>query len=549
MELCLGIIPNGEKCKNIKEANRGDYCNKCWVNGWRPPCLGYNLDTKVSCKLKAKIGNYCGQHINFEKPRCLWIINKGEKNEKRCISYQKKNKYCDKHFEIVEARKRRETKINYFMETLKIKIVVYSKEEYEILEKKRNYIEKQKKDIYSYKNEILNNSIVLDRKEDLIVIKYPICIEEWDYIQNTNIDIKKMTFGSGRKCWWVCNNSEHPSYLQKINLQVKGTKCKECRLESIGRSKEIREKEMKNIKNRIIDKKYNTTNLGDQMEEFVVQILNKINLYQSVKKLGEMGGKSDIEVVHKNGEKNYIQVKVLTEYKNIKTQYSINIKNYPDDMLIAGINKEKTHFIIEFAKRFKNNKTVTFPFQSERTKYKDIMYYDLDNFLIKMIELIPLSSKENEMNETSKKENKSFQRLSEICKQYNLVFKRNTTNGNPVDGFINGFKIQGKYKSKMHGLYYKIDIKKSAGIFNGKRIRAAYQEKDFDFLIIEVGMDKSGEIKHHNNFCIIPMEKLIKKKLIRNEECDGKTSFNICPPNCESEHWTKEYWNNFSQLI
>jgi hypothetical protein len=320
-------------------------------------------------------------------------------------------------------------------------------------------------------------------------------------------------------------------------------------LESIGRSKEVREREMKNIRDRVVDEKFETTSIGDQMEDFVVHLLNETNLYKSVKKLGEIAGNADIEIIHKNDKKNYVQVKVLSEYINIKNQYLINMKNYPDDMLIVGINKEKTHFMIEFAKRFQNIKNVSLPFQSKRTKYKDIMYYDLKSFMNKLIELLPSSSKENRINELSEKENKSFQRLTQACKKHSLSFERNSTNGNSVDGFINGFKIQGKYKTKMHGLHYKIDIKKSAGIFNGKRTRSAYQEKDFDFLIIEVGMDKSGELKHHNNFCIIPMEKLIEKNLIRTEDYDGKTSFNICPPNCEFEHWTKQYWNNFSQLI
>jgi hypothetical protein len=145
MELCLGLIPNGGKCSNFKKENRGDYCNKCWINGWRPPCLGHNLNPKVSCKLKAKLGNYCGYHLNFEKPRCLWITNKGKINEKKCICHQFQNEYCNRHFEIVEARKKRETKFNYFMETFKIKVEIYTKEEHEILERKRKYVEEQKK--------------------------------------------------------------------------------------------------------------------------------------------------------------------------------------------------------------------------------------------------------------------------------------------------------------------------------------------------------------------------------------------------------------------
>jgi len=52
-----------------------------------------------------------------------------------------------------------------------------------------------------------------------------------------------------------------------------------------------------------------------------------------------------------------------------------------------------------------------------------------------------------------------------------------------------------------------------------------------------------------DNFCIIPSSVLINKGILKTSEQKGKLGLSICPPDYEKDHWSKEYWNNFSQLL
>ena len=496
MNRCLGLFEGGVPCKNNKHPNRGDYCNSCWKNGRKPPCQGYNLITDEPCPYKAKERGYCGCHKNFG--------------------------------------------VTYEMETLKIEIRVYSKEEYELLETNRKHIREQKELAYNYRNHLLQRD--LSKKEkSLLIMKFPECIEEWDYIENEGVNICEISHGTDSKYSWICPiNSEHPPYDQMVNYHAKSRKCKECRLESIGRGKEVREKEMKYMRERVVDPKNDYTSIGDETEVFVTKILNDMNIYQSVTKLGEVSGDSDIEIIDKNGKINYIQVKTLTEYEE---RFTLTMRDYPENMLIVGVDKGRKYFFLEFAGTF-DVTCISLSFLSDKAKYKNYMYYDLESFKKKLVEYIPLSAQENILYKTNEKEYNSFKRLLQECNKRGLFFKRNTTNGNTIDGYINNFKIQGKYRTK--NTSYCININKNCGNFNGRKLKSAYEEHDFHYLIIELAGPDYDLEKYHGFFCIIPMEILIEKGLIRTATCDGKTDLTIHPPDSPVDHWSKQYWNNFS---
>jgi hypothetical protein len=174
------------------------------------------------------------------------------------------------------------------------------------------------------------------------------------------------------------------------------------------------------------------------------------------------------------------------------------------------------------------------------------MYDNLEIFKSKLTEYIPLSATENSLYKTMKKEHESLQRLLRECEKRGLDFRRNITNGNATDGYINDFKIQGKYRSKWDYTRPTIQIKKFGGTFNGKKLKSAYEEKDFQYLVIEIGGPVDDPEKYHGYFCIIPMEILLERGAIRTETCDGKLDLNIQPPDYPHNHWTKPYWNNFS---
>ena len=75
------------------------------------------------------------------------------------------------------------------------------------------------------------------------------------------------------------------------------------------------------------------------------------------------------------------------------------------------------------------------------------MYKDIENFKKDLIEKIPFSCKENNITETLQKEIMSINRLKIFCENNNIIYKRNDTNGNSIDGYINDYKIQNKYIS------------------------------------------------------------------------------------------------------
>lgn len=546
---CFGIVPDGSKCPRVRK--RGEYCISCWNNGWRKPCSGYNLRTGVKCKLKAKVGNYCGNHKHMINMKlCIWKINDGRNDENVCSRMQIKGEYCKVHFECIENRKRK-NKLEKNKNMFKLKI--YTKEDYDI---KKNIINKNKilkDETLLYRQNIItgNNGNNNKKYDNLIIIKNIELIDEWSFSENIKIglDIKKLTCGSGKKAWWKCSKLDHPSYFATIHLRTGGgSKCKECNLESRGRSKEQRTIEKKVVEERKIDPKYNTTETGDNTESYIVDLLSNSEMYKNVQKIGNIAGKADIKITMNNGDLKYIQVKTLSCVKNKDDLYYFPTKKYRDNMLIVGVNKNRDRFMVEFYKRFKNIKTLSLPFNSIRSKYNDIMYKDSKLFTDKMIELIPLSCSTNIVDPTSTKEISSLDRLEQFCINNGLDFNRNTTNGNSVDCYINNYKMQAKYRSENHGYNFKIDIKKSSGMVGGKRTRYPYQENDFDYLIVEVGGMKGNIGEYFGNFCIIPMSILINKGLIRTKDCDGKKTVNICPPDTISDHWTKKYWNNYQSL-
>ena len=68
------------------------------------------------------------------------------------------------------------------------------------------------------------------KKNNLLIIKHPELLSEWDYEKNNanNIDVNKITYGSRKKAWWRCGKC-HGSYDAVIkNRTIKKQGCPFC---------------------------------------------------------------------------------------------------------------------------------------------------------------------------------------------------------------------------------------------------------------------------------------------------------------------------------
>jgi hypothetical protein len=56
---------------------------------------------------------------------------------------------------------------------------------------------------------------------------HPNLINEWDFERNKDIDPNSLSFGSGKKVYWVC--SKMHSWQAEIRTRVKGVGCPFCK--------------------------------------------------------------------------------------------------------------------------------------------------------------------------------------------------------------------------------------------------------------------------------------------------------------------------------
>lgn len=294
--------------------------------------------------------------------------------------------------------------------------------------------------------------------------------------------------------------------------------------------------------------KLDTVKIGDDSEFFIKELIK--DSFKDVKIIGNIGGKADIEITEFDDNKKYIQVKTLSNNGGADTYGFKNEIEYPGDMLIVMVNKERTFFSLEFFKNIKVKK-LTLSHKNEKNKYKDIIYKDVNIFSNKLIELIHFSSTSNEITcQTVKKEILMLERFENFCNTNNIIYQRNSTNGNTIDGYINGKSFQAKFVSKTsrESICFCVNFYKKSGSLNGRRVHKSYEPCDFDFFIIELGGTKDDNDKYKNNFCIIPSDVLNEQKAFKTETNKGKLSIYISTIDYKKEHWTKKFWNNINNL-
>ena len=377
---------------------------------------------------------------------------------------------------------------------------------------------------------------------NLLINKFPELKDEWDFEKNKNFDINTLSCWSKNKVFWKCKKNH--SYKTRIDIRARGSNCKECEIDS----RRIHDKDKVQILRNKNEIKLNTTKIGDEPEIYITNLLLNTS---KIEKIGNTGSSADICITNIDNTINYVQVKTLIKGSKREDHYfvhKIENKNYPDNTLIIMINNERNYFAIDFAYNIKN-KGLSLYFNSTKSKYKNIMFNNIDTFLERLIENIPKSSMINNNTDSNIKEIESLKRFEFFCKNLNIKYLRNFTNGNPIDGFINNNSFQAKFKSiNNNSLTYTINSYKSAGNLNGKIIHRPYEINDFDFIIIELGGTKSNLDKYKGNFCIIPSNILLEQNIFKTDKIKGKTSFSICPPDYNKKHWSKKYWNNVENI-
>ena len=383
------------------------------------------------------------------------------------------------------------------------------------------------------------------------ILKLEMCqqlIYEFDTEKNVDVELLKLPYGSHKKIWWKCKNNHTFNVTLNSRTNTKSS-CKICKYDE--HTKDIEFK--KQVKEKILSYNINTINnkaneTGVKNEKYIYEILKHIHKIKEIQLIGYFGGLADI-IVKLNDEDDYrlLQIKTLTKI-NETSYYMTNTGNYPENLLIAMVDSNHKYFAIEFAGNIKV-KRLSLYYNNEKSKYKNIMFRNEQDFINNIIKKISLSTKVTNLTETlsecQKKEYNMRQRLKEKCIELNLTYEDNDINYNTIDCYINNIPIQLKYASinQTHRNTISITMRKSCGKIGLKTIRQSYHINDvFNFVIVELENSPS-------NFCIIPKEELANKKCISTNDSIGSGICYIMPYNNGIKHWSNNYWDKWDYFV
>lgn len=403
----------------------------------------------------------------------------------------------------------------------------------------------------------------------LFVEAFPKLVLELNIELNAGIDIMKLTHGSNEKLWWNCLvKKEHPPYQTPLYDRTRrnsASGCPQCgndrikialserKNKKLPKEPKIATKEEKesHIKNYV--QKVDNTIVGDETEIYIEKLIFQTGNYSEVERIGHKGDHTDIIITLANNNVKCLQVKTLIATKKEGT-YNVGFRQkYDQNMLVAMVNKERDKFALAFVKEI-NVTNLSLPFNATRSKYKQFMYTDKEEFLRKLIELIPDSVNYTgfSSSKSTTKEYESLKRLETWCTEHKLDYTDRTNNGNSIDCYINKIAIQAKFclSRTGRGRTYKISTLKTKGTLNGKDIKAPYNVNDsFEYIVAEIGGPKDNTQKYRGYFCFIPKKVLIEQEILAYETCKGKTAMHICPPDYPEDHWSKQFWYGKDNLI
>ena len=264
--------------------------------------------------------------------------------------------------------------------------------------------------------------------KNALINTHPLIAREWDYTKNEDLDINTITYGSVKDVWWLCWDFKHPFLARPNNRTARNSNCPTCF------------HEQSKSGNKVIK----TVDTGDDSEDYIFDLFKTVNFFKDVENIGGIGGYIDLVLTLKDGKQKGLQIKTLTQKKDEDTYGGSLGKKYPDDLLIVFVNKSRNRFAVMFAKDV-NATGVSFYFGG-KCKHEDSMFRNEKDMLKKVIELIPLSvdygdGREHILAKGTLIEYDMCKRLEKACVKNGMIFKRNKTNGNTIDGFINDIPV------------------------------------------------------------------------------------------------------------
>ena len=211
-------------------------------------------------------------------------------------------------------------------------------------------------------------------------------------------------------------------------------------------------------KNGIIQESQSTTEIGDNSEIYIKEILEKSDQFLDIQKVGSEPGKLDIifqvqEDIN-NGFFYYrgIQVKTISDNFDIFMD-----KEYSDDTLIVGVNKERNKFCLCLYKDVKicNKKKLCIYYDKENEysllsfKNDEINIITGTTFTQQLYIMSKTSTiTDNVLSENQTQERNYNNKLREQCIKRNLSFKLHHTMDSDIDLIINGRNCQCKTSSR-----------------------------------------------------------------------------------------------------
>lgn len=190
----------------------------------------------------------------------------------------------------------------------------------------------------------------------------------------------------------------------------------------------------------------------------------------------------------------------------------------------------------------KHLENISFSFKGKRSKY---MYDDVKKFTSALYKKIRTSTviKNNDITnylpEREKTEHFSMERLEKICEFHKMKFEKNHTNGNYIDGYINGKSFQLKSTKRKSGLLHQANLSKK-----GSQVLIPYDETDsIDFFIFNIAVPK-----YENDFYIIPKFVLIDRGYLKTNEYSGHHGITLASSDYGQQYWTLEFINRFKLI-
>jgi hypothetical protein len=307
------------------------------------------------------------------------------------------------------------------------------------------------------------------------------------------------------------------------------------------------EKHQNGVKNYI----KSTTEIGNERENIIFEILTKYEGVVNVENIGSRCGSFDIifqlndEV--KAGLSHYRGVQIKSIYYH-NGCYRMNInRSYPDDMLIIGVG-DNGRRCIYFFNELNTDTTKTLPYNTNNpyferlfdginivNKYSGLTF---EETLFNLIERTAIFD-ESSFSFNYRQELKGYEILKNKCKDLGLTFKYKDTHESVIDCYINDKSVQCKVSSTKHPnspstITFKLEHK-----IDGQS--KPYDDSVDFFCLIPL----TDELKDNPIVYMIPKQFMIESNHIKSETSEGQIYFGLRM----HENVFKQFEDNFESFL